>query len=264
MKVMQRLKTPIIILMVALIILVCAFALFSLVSQSTAEALTVASAYKAGGGAELWNASTSSFNPTVLNDIASKIFGGADPVTYIKENGKEDWEKWGKYSTVDDEALKNTPYYLIPATTINANVGNPDNGMVITLDGKTWMAAALTLDMSENVVLTLYLADDLGVSQFWSSSSSTRGNHAYSRSIIRNHILTNSNWSLFNTTGENGFARNYLVQPKNILYQQTESMNKRGNVLNANQFNEALSIATSNWVMLPGYLPSDTFTNPSG
>jgi len=67
--------------------------------NNTAEALTstnINNAVKAGGGTELWNSSTSSFNQTVLKDIIDKIFKQEDPVSFIKDNGKEDYETYGK------------------------------------------------------------------------------------------------------------------------------------------------------------------------
>ncbi len=97
-------------------------------------------------------------------------------------------------------------------------MGSANDGLVVKLDSKDWTVASLTLaniDGNENVVMTLYLADDLGESEYYSDSKNTKGNNMYGRSTIRNHLLTHTDWSLFNDTDEEGFARRYLVQPKN-------------------------------------------------
>ena len=43
-------------------------------------------AVQAGGGAELWNSSTNTFSPNVINDIKAKLFGTTNPVDYINSN----------------------------------------------------------------------------------------------------------------------------------------------------------------------------------
>ena len=98
------------------------------------------------------------------------------------------------------------------------------------------MAASLTLadvgeeeDEKDNVVLTLYLANADGTSKFYDTANTsgvgTKGENMYSSSRLRYNLLTGSNWSLFNTTNADGdtFAQKYLVQPKNVEYQHTQS-----------------------------------------
>ena len=238
---------------------------FSFAPKKDASALTSTSgAVLAGGGAELWNAADSSFNSDVLDDLVDKLFGEEDPVEYIKTNGASDYNTYGKNTSVAGEA--GTPYYVVPASTINTKVGSANDGLVVKLDGKEWMAASLTLadinDEEDNVILTLYLANDLGSSQYYSNSSNVKGNNMYSRSIVRNHLLTNANWSLFNTTGEESFAEQFLVQPKYVQYQKTETSYGRANPFygaNNTLPNDAYGDVTTGWYSGINYKPADTF-----
>ncbi len=221
--------------------------------NNSAEALNstgLSSAVKAGGGAELWDSSNNSFNKTVFNDLTNKLFGSDNPIDYIK--------------TIKDTQ---TDSYVIPASTINTKVSS-SSGLVVKLDGKDWMVASLTLDSSENVVATLYLANDLGSSEYYAvSAEGTKGNNAYSSSTVRNHLLTNSTWALFNQKGENGFASKYLVQPKYIKYQQNQTWVGRGSTFNYTLPNEALLEQTTGWhtnLVSNYYKPTDTFTDPNG
>ncbi len=229
--------------------------------NNSAEALNssgLSGAYKAGGGAELW--SSYGFNPFVISDLKTKLFGTEDPVHYIRTNGAGDYNSYGKNSP--NTAERGTPYYVVPATTINAKVGNATNGMVVKLGGKDWMVASLTIDNDGNVVMTLYLADYLNSYKFNSSNSNTKANGAYSRSDMRIHLKTNSNWQFY-SSGD--FASKYLVQPKKVLYQHTESLYSRTDPpwgASYNVFNDALGTLSSNWNSSGyTYKPSDTFTN---
>ncbi len=192
-------------------------------------------AVSAGGGAELWDADAGEFNSEVMDDLVDKLFGDEDPVEYIK--------------TMKDAQ---TDSYVVPASAINKKVGT-NNGLVVKLDGKEWMAASLTLadieGEEDNVILTLYLANDLGTSQYYTSNTDTRGNNIYSRSTIRNHLLTHANWSLFNTTEEDGFASQFLVQPKYINYQHNETQRGRTTPIGGEYHlpNDALDTQTGGW-----------------
>lgn len=204
-----------VIAVLATVLLLCSF------NPTEVYALTnTGSAYQAGGGQELWDASAGAFNDDVLEDITKKLFDGVDdPVAYVKTFTESQ-----------------TGAHVVPAPTINAKVGNTTNGMVIKLGGKLWMAASLTLadvgeeeDEKDNVVLTLYLANADGTSKFYDTANTsgvgTKGENMYSSSRLRYNLLTGSNWSLFNTTNADGdtFAQKYLVQPKNVEYQHTQS-----------------------------------------
>ena len=151
-------KCKLFFVMVFFAILIVAF-----LPQQRVNALTsTTGAVKAGQGEELWNADEGGFNDDVLSDLVDKLFGDEDPVAYIK--------------TMKDTQ---TDSYVIPASTINAKVGSANDGLVVKLDGKEWMATSLTLaeiDGEENVVLTLYLANDLGTSQYYTNSSNVKGN----------------------------------------------------------------------------------------
>ena len=89
-------------------------------------------AVQAGGGAELWNSSTNTFNPNVINDIKAKLFGTTNPVDYINSN-------------YDAKEFSLSKSKVVTASTINTKVGNAQEGMVVTLGGKQWMVTSLTL-----------------------------------------------------------------------------------------------------------------------
>ena len=182
-------------------------------------------AVQAGGGAELWNNVTNTFNPNVVNDIKSKLFGTTDPVAYIESNYVKE-----EYTLSQGK--------VVPAKAINKKVGNAQDGMVVTLGGKKWMVASLTLADTPNhknsVIMTLYLAQNEGTSIYSDfpiktgagvgSDSVNFGANMYSSSTVRNHLLTADNWSLFSS---GYFAENYLVQQKYINYQRNLTRNGR-------------------------------------
>ncbi|MDE6566075.1 MAG: hypothetical protein K2L47_03275, partial [Clostridia bacterium] len=222
------------------------------ISPNKALALTnTNSAVKAGNGAELWNSVSSTFNNVVLDDLVGKLFGNEDPVEYIK-----------KYQDTQ------TGSYVVPASIINAKVGNATDGMTVMLGEKEWMVASLTLadidGKNDNIIVTLYLADVDGTSQFYSSGTTTKGNSAYSRSIVRNHLLNDSKWSLFNQTGIESFASQFLVQPKYINYQYNQTAIGRGGPYTTHLPNEALGALTTGWQNPIYYQPNDTFIDNNG
>ena len=192
-------------------------------------------AVQGGSGAELWDKSKETFNLNVLTDIYHKIFQNQDPVAFVKTNKD-----------------KQTDSYVIPASTLNGRVGDANNGMVITLDSKKWMLTSLTLanvdGKTDNVIMTLYLADSLGASQFYTQANNKRGEHVYSSSTIRQHLLTASQWSFFNGSGENSFAKKFLVQQKNIKYQTNQARIGRITSGEMHHFpNDSLVAPTTNW-----------------
>ncbi|MCX4367859.1 MAG: DUF6273 domain-containing protein, partial [Clostridia bacterium] len=226
------------------------------------------SATQIGGGAELYDRDRGNFNGDVVSDLVEKLFGDNDPVEYVKTNGAGDWETYGKNSS---SALAGEQYYVVPASTINSRIADEtkrDNGFVITLGELKWMVASLTLADTEarndNVIVTLYLANNQGTSQYYSDRSNNKGNNSYSRSIIRNNVLldaSNEDWNLFSQGGVGSFAEQYLVQPKNIKYQQTETIMGR-QVGWYNCQNDALSDLPSGWHTNFGsdpYKPADMF-----
>ena len=229
------------------------------------SALTdINSATKIGGGKELYNKDRGNFNIGVVSDFIEKLFGDEDPVEYIKTNGAVDWNTYGKNSP---SALKDDPYYVVPASVINNKIRNT-NGLIVTLNGLDWMVASLTLadtdNGRDNVIATLYLANNQGTSQYYSDSNNTKGNNSYSRSIIRNDVLLNKDnttWNMFSQGGADSFAEQYLVQPKNIKYQQTETIWGRKDGY-YNMHNDALSELTSGWhsdISSDPYKPEDEF-----
>ena len=226
------------------------------------------SATQIGGGAELYDRDSGDFNGDVVSDLVDKLFGYKDPVEYIKTNGAGDWETYGKNSP---SALAGEQYYVVPASTINSRISDEtkrDNGFVITLGGLEWMVASLTLADTDkgkdNVIATLYLANSQGKGQYYPSHTDAKGINSYSRSIIRNNVLLNKDnttWNMFSQGGADSFAEKYLVQPKNIKYQQTETILGRQDGWN-NCPNDALSDLPSGWhnkfVSNP-YKPMDEF-----
>ncbi len=237
-----RQKTLIFVIIAVLVIL-SALVVLSVTPPNEAEALItsdISNAVQAGGGAELWDKNDDSFNPTVLNDMMNKLFGGVNPTTYIKNNGATDWSSYGKNSPTSDTAEKTKQYWVVPASTINTKVGNATYGMVVQLDGKYWVVTSLTLDTSGNVVVTLMLSNPIGSSYYSSSNANKVGNNMYSSSIVREQLLTNANtaatWGLFRSSSM--FAQRFLVKPKTIQYQRTETHNDRPN--NMSDVNKAL------------------------
>ena len=239
-------------MLTVMIVLLSSVIMGIFISPNNAYALSdTSSAVKAGNGAELWDADKGVFNNTVIDDLTSKLFGNENPVEYIK-----------KFQDTQTGA------YVVPASIINNKVGNVANGMVVTLDSKEWMVASLTLadidGKNDNVILTLYLADNLGASSFYNNGSTSKGNNAYSRSMIRNHILTNSDWSFFNESVNNVFVKNFLIQPKYIGYQRNQSTVGRAGGNTFHFANEALGTLSSDWCPGINYQPTDTFDDING
>ncbi len=229
--------------------------------NNSAAALTSANvdnAYKAGGGEEMW--SGTNFNFKVVKDLYDKLFGKEDPIEYIKANGA------GEFSA--------TGSYIVPASTINSKIGRTNDGMIINLGGIYWMAVSLTvatIDGKENAILTLYQANAHENSSVgFVSSSSDKGTNMYARSLLRQNILYSddfSNYRLFSDgSNVNSFAAKYLVQPKYIKYQETETQAGRANPFygNINLSNDAYGNLTSNWYLSNHYVPSDTYVAPNG
>ena len=125
-------------------------------------------ATRIGDGAELWD--ENGFNDDVIVDLYDKLFGGQNAVDFIKTNGTYDYETYGKNSP--NVEMRDIPYYVVPASTLNANVEN-DYGLVLTLGGLEWMVASLTLadidGKKDQVIATLYYAN---VSSRWYATHS--------------------------------------------------------------------------------------------
>ncbi|MDE6412123.1 MAG: hypothetical protein K2L02_06340, partial [Clostridia bacterium] len=251
----------------------CGF--FAAKNTKTADALkstTINSATKAGGGENLWDGED--FNGEVMDDLLEKLFGDEDPVEYIRENGAADYNNYGKNSPlVDDSPYKGVPYYVVPASTINANprIKNTNYGMTVNLgtdlngDPLTWMATSLTLadtpEEEDNVILTLLLANLNNIDGYKSvfCSNTSTGCNVYSKSTLRFNLLNNANLKLFSQgSDDESFAKQFLVQPKYITYQQTEDLNGRDSRFQKRTgLNEALGeLSTSTYkpsAMVGGY-----------
>ena len=225
-----------IVLVTSILLLVSSIAsIFISPNQAIALSSTVA-AVTAANNAELWDSNTQSFNKQVVNDIKNKLFGSQNPKDYINNNYDSQEYNW-------------TQSKVVNARTINAQVGNANEGMIVTLGGKKWMVTSLTFgegDKKDDIILTLYLASSEGTAMFYSNNNDVKGNNAYCRSEVRNNLLENSNWSLFNQASD--FATQYLVQPKFIKYQHTQTSMGRGGVHSPVHVpNEALDEFTSGW-----------------
>ncbi len=239
--------------------------------NNTAEALNgtnMENAIKVGNSVSLWDSETSTINKTVFYDLIDKLFNGADPINYIKANGTADYNTYGKNSP---SPAAGTPYYVVPAPTINANVGRPNDGMVVRIGAQLWMVTSLTIaviDGKENVVATIYQGNTPGDgSVFWADNSNTKGNSSYSRSVLRNTLLTYEYYKTFwDTSSAYGFARRFLVQPKYIKYQETETEIGRPKSLGSQVHlpNDAYGQFTSGWGSVVNYQPSDEFKDSTG
>ncbi|MDE7337026.1 MAG: hypothetical protein K2N32_02810, partial [Clostridia bacterium] len=245
MDIRKRKVKGIYVLSVLIILCLCLASILSLfVSQKSANALTDTSlATNIGDGKEMWLDEIGKFDKDVFEDLTDKLFGNQDWTTYIK--------------TMKDTQ---TDSYVIPASTINANAGNADNGLVVKLGNLEWMVASLTLtnDGREDVVVTLYLSDEIGTSQYYSSRSNVKGYNMYSSSILRNTLLTSDTFQLFSDGAANGFASKYLMPPKNIKYHTNQTIVGRGAPYNYNHPNDALGALSSGWYSV-NYQPADTF-----
>ena len=221
--------------------LFCGFFAVKNTSQTqSADALntsTINSATKIGGGADLWDSATGAFNANVANDLSLKLFNYGDAVDYIKEHADAREKTW-------------TNSTVVPASVINATIEDTAKqkyGYVVKLGGLDWMIASLTLggydsetkEEGEIPVLTLYLADDLTTSKYYSGGA----RNVYSSSALRKNLLANSSLSLFK---DGTFATKYLVQPEEIAYQHTETMSGRQSGF-YNCPNDALDDLASNW-----------------
>lgn len=235
-------------------------AVFAFGEVNTAEGLIDTSvAVKAGNGEDLWNDEENGFNEEVMNDLIDKLFGNVDPASYIIENGSEDYETYGESVKLANDEIPEQ-YYVVPASTINAKLKN-ENGLVVKLGGYEWMATSLTfadIDGEESIVLTLYLSNEFEKQKYYINRNATRGNNTYSKSTVRNHLLTDAKYSFFSSTEENGFARNYLVQPKYIKYQYAETIKGRDpSAFQYNLINDALGELSEGWYNNDLYKPDE-------
>ena len=185
------------------------------ISPNKAFALSnPSSAVQVANGTDLYDKNTQSFNGVAVADMLAKLFKGTAPIDYVKNH------------PFNPNPDINATTYMVDAPTINGQVGT-NHGLVVTLGGLKWMAVSMTVTDSvtfggkEDVVLTLYLADAFKNSQFESSiANGTKGCNMYSSSDLRQSLLTDDGMSMF-VSGS--FATKYLVQPKDIEYQQIES-----------------------------------------
>ena len=190
-----RFNFSIIVIVALIMLLLCSISTFFFSPNKVYALTNTGSAVKAGGGFELWDSNNNSFNNYVISDLANKLFGNENPIKYTK-------------SMKDTQ----TDSYVIPASKINAKVGNTANGMVVKLGGMEWMVASLTIadkDGKENIVLTLYLANADEITILDSNEDNIKGHNAYSSSLSRYKLLTSGKWSLFNQAGENSFAEKW-------------------------------------------------------
>ena len=141
-----------IVLATSILLLVSSIAsIFISPNQVIALSSTVA-AVTAANNAELWDSNTQSFNK-------HKLFGSQNPKDYINNNYDSQEYNW-------------TQSKVVNARTINAQVGNANEGMIVTLGGKKWMVTSLTFgegDKKDDIILTLYLASSEGTAMFYSN-----------------------------------------------------------------------------------------------
>ncbi len=233
-----------------LFVLLCAALLvgsiFGLHASPAHAIINIDSATRIGNGEDLWEGN--GVNDEVANELYDKLFGGQDEVEYIKQNGAYDYETYGKDSP--NEEMRDIPYYVVPATTINANIGNDRYGLSLTLGGVDWMVTSLTLadigGKKNQVIATLfYFSSEVYVnSTTYAPSLNVQGNNMYSSSQLRKTLLEREDLAMFS---KGSFAENYLVQPKYITYQHTETMVRRYGLTGTNCPNDALGAMPSGW-----------------
>ncbi len=260
---MVRRKKIVSVFAVAILAMTILFGMFlAYADKDAAHALSdVSGAYQIGekgDGTQLtsiYDDTKGKFDANMLHELFAKTTDNTNATIdsvkdYIKANGFNDYNTYGKSSPA---SAASDPYYVVPASTINANGGKADYGIVLQLGGYTWTVASLTLDNSNNVVATLYSESNIGTSRYYANSDGSKGSNMYSRSTVRSQLLSNANWSYF-SGGD--FAASYLVQPKNIKYQHTETVTSRQSGLN-NCPNDALDALPSGWNAAVTYDPSD-------
>ncbi|MDE7373271.1 MAG: hypothetical protein K2N18_04330 [Clostridia bacterium] len=255
---------------VAIIVLIFAVIFTSVIlslGNTTASALTaadvsgLAAKNKVGNLVDLYDTSTQKLNTTVGNDLVNKLFGSDDPVDYIKTNGAADFNTYkANYPAGMD------PYYVVTSTQINSKAGVDDKGLVVKLGGLEWMVASLTLadvgpavDQKDNVIVTLYLANESAQKAIYNfSDSNDWGAPIYSSSSQRKTLLhldsaATDNFSEFDMFRGGTFAQNYIVQPKYIKYQEVETQFGRPDfyTANVNLPNDAYGNITTTWGVGP-------------
>ena len=200
------------------------------------DALTTAgikSAYQIGENGdgtaltEVYNSGTNLFDYDFMNELCEKLIGNKDADIYAVEE------------YINAHGVTEFGSKIVKAATINGNAGNANYGIVLKLGGFSWSAAALTIDSNQNVVLTLYMAEGSGARIHPNVID-------YDSSSLRSKTL--SNYSFF-STGD--FAAKYLVQPKDIAYQQNQRYSNGSNPTNG-----ALS-SSSKWGDDYIWIPSD-------
>ena len=144
-----------VVIITAFIVLMTSAIVSIFVSPNEVLALTsTSSAIQVGNGTELYDSSNQSFNQESFEDLMYRLFNGQEPLSYVK--------------SMKDSG---TDSYVVPASTIN---GGNDNGYIVKLGGLDWMITSLTVTDSttykkEDIVVTLYLADSIGTTRYWSS-----------------------------------------------------------------------------------------------
>ncbi|MDE6550481.1 MAG: hypothetical protein K2M44_03175 [Clostridia bacterium] len=194
---------------------------------------------------EIYDSSDGTFDYNLLYELFSKVTGQED-ATYdeVKDYVKAHKEYYTGYSVLSSIELR-------------ANVNN-NYGIVMRLGGYDWIVTSLTVDRDDNAVATLWLKENCGVSQFNAENTGVKGNSVYSSSVIRSTLLSDTNFSLFSNSEAGGFAAKYLVQPKNIEYQEIETLSGRVSMYNST--NDAYGNPPGTWCWhKESYSPSELF-----
>ena len=159
---------------------------------------------------DIWQGDDKHFDKALLNELYAKSTGIEnatidDVSNYIDTSGKE---KFGSK--------------IITMQNIASNVADFELGLLLKVGGYEWAVTSLTKDRTGNVVATLILTEEKAmITSRYNEKSNTLSDSIYSNSYIRNRLNTHQYYSLF-SSGE--FASNYLVQPRNIAYQESEDI----------------------------------------
>jgi len=199
---------------------------------------------------DIWQNDYGYFDKALLNEL------------YAKSTGIEDATIDDVSNYIDTSGVDKFNSKVVQASTINSNPGDSykNTGIVVNVGGLYWSVTSLTKDNSGNVIATLWLtnantSDYRFVSKYNDSKQSVKGTNMYSSSTVRTYINSLDEFSLF----RDRLGAKYIVQPKNIAYQQTETLVGLGE--SYHYPNDALGTLSSGWNSNYSYAPSFTYNS---
>ena len=206
--------------------------------QRDADALAnVSSAYQIGEKGdgtqltEIYDSTLGKFKKEYLDELLTKLSGVQNATM----------------STVNNMVSSASPLFgskIVKGTTINANAGKPNDGIVLKLGGYEWMVTSLT-DSGNDVVVTLMLSKVVGTGIRMSATydqnnwiTTNAPANMYASSLARQELIK-SNGLFADFVG--GSLTGYLVQPVDIAYQHSQDIRQvYSGVANYSLISEAL------------------------